>query len=92
MERVLQADALAYTMDEVRVEDGAELAGKTLQQSNFRQQFDAIVVAVMDGRTLRMSFNPGPQQAIQAGDTLIVMGSVEMIARLKKDGCTSKNA
>lgn len=92
MERVLQADSLAYTMDEVRVEDGAELAGKTLQQSNFRQQFDAIVVAVMDGRTLSMSFNPGSQQPIQAGDTLIVMGSVEMIARLKKDGCTANNA
>lgn len=92
MERVLQADALAYTMDEVRVEEGAVLAGKTLQQSNFRQQFDVIVVAVMDGRTLSMSFNPGPQQVIQAGDTLIVMGSVEMIARLKKDGCTAKSA
>jgi voltage-gated potassium channel len=91
MERVLQADALAYTMDEVLVEEGAELAGKTLQQSNFRQQFDAIVVAVMDGRTLSMSFNPGPQQIIQAGDTLIVMGSVEMIARLKKDGCTAQS-
>ena len=91
MERVLQADALAYTMDEVQVEEGAELAGKTLQQSNFRQQFDAIVVAVMDGRTMSMSFNPGPQQPIQAGDTLIVMGSVEMIARLRKDGCTTKS-
>jgi len=90
MERVLQAGALNYTMDEVVVMQHSPLAGKTLQEANFRQQFDAIVVAVMDGDTLNMSFNPGPDETIKADDTLIVMGSAEMISRLKKDGCTSR--
>jgi len=90
MERVLQAGALNYTMDEVVVMPGSPLAGKTLQEADFRHQFDAIVVAVMDGNTLNMSFNPGPAEMIKADDTLIVMGSSEMISRLKTDGCTSK--
>ncbi len=90
MERVLQAGALNYTMDEVVVMPGSPLAGKTLQEANFRQQFDAIVVAVMDATTLNMSFNPSPAETIKADDTLIVMGSSEMISRLKKDGCTSR--
>ena len=92
MERVLQADALAYTMDEVRVQEGSNLAGKSLQEANFRQQFDAIVVAVMDGQTMGMSFNPGPSEQIKAGDTLIVMGSADMITRLRTEGCTAQDA
>ncbi len=91
MERVMQSDALAYSMDEVLVEDGSELAGKSLKESSFRQQFDAIVVAVMDGKTNGMSFNPGPDEIINAGDTLIVMGSTEMISRLRLEGCAAKS-
>jgi len=90
MERVMQSDALAYSMDEVLVEQGSELAGKTLQEANFRQRFDAIVVAVMDGKTKGMTFNPGPSAAINDGDTLIVMGSTEMISRLRTEGCSAK--
>jgi len=90
MERVMQSDALAYSMDEVQVETGSELAGKTMQEANFRQRFDAIVVAVMDGRTKGMTFNPGPAAPISDGDTLIVMGSTEMISRLRTEGCSAK--
>lgn len=92
MERVMQSDALAYSMDEVNVEEGSELAGKSLQEANFRQRFDAIVVAVMEGVSKGMTFNPGPTEVINAGDTLIVMGSTEMISRLRIDGCSSKGA
>ncbi len=89
MERVLQAGALNYTMDEVLVQPNSPLAEKTLVESNFRQRFDAIVVAIMDNDTLNMTFNPGPHERIKPNDTLIVMGSSEMIIRLRKDGCTA---
>ena len=90
MERVMQSDALAYSMDEVLVEQGSMLAGKTLRRVNFRSRFDAIVVAVMDGESKGMTFNPGPETPINAGDTLIVMGSTDMISRLRTDGCSTK--
>ena len=90
MERVMQSDALAYSMDEVLVEQGSMLAGKTLRRVNFRSRFDAIVVAVMDGESKGMTFNPGPETPINAGDTLIVMGSSDMISRLRTDGCSTK--
>jgi voltage-gated potassium channel len=87
MERVLHADALNLTMDEVTVADGAPLAGKSLAESNLRKNFDAIVVSIMDGKTLEMKFNPVATDRINAGDTLIVLGSREMIAKLRQDGC-----
>ncbi len=87
MERIMRSDALAYSMDEVIVEQGSKLAGKTLQAANFRSRFDAIVVAVMNGTTNQLTFNPGPDTSLRGGDTLIVMGSSEMIATLRSEGC-----
>lgn len=89
MERVLQSGSLNYTMDEVQVQPNSLLADKSLVESHFRQRFDAMVVAIMDFDTLDMTFNPGPEHRIKPNDTLIVMGSIEMIQRLRTDGCTS---
>lgn len=89
MERVLHAGALNHSMDEVLVQPNSALAGKSLAGSNFRQRFDAIVVAIMDSDTLNMTFNPGAHETIKPNDTLIVMGSTEMIARLRTEGCSA---
>jgi voltage-gated potassium channel len=89
MERVLRTTSLGLQMDEVEVEDDAPLAGKSLAESNFRQQFDAIVIAIIEGKTEEMKFNPGPHDRVNAGDTLVVLGSEEMISRLRARGCTA---
>ena len=87
MEQVLKTSALGLQMEEVHVEEGAPLAGKTLAASHFRQQFDAIVIAVIKNDTAEMTFNPSPHDRIEAGDVLIVLGSSEMIRRLRREGC-----
>ncbi|NBC18147.1 MAG: potassium channel protein [Bacteroidetes bacterium] len=89
MERVLRTTSLGLQMEEVDVEPDAPLAGKSLSDSNFRQQFDAIVIAIIEGETEEMKFNPGPHDRITAGDTLVVLGSEEMIDRLRVRGCTA---
>lgn len=89
MERVLQAGALNFTMDEVQVAEGSMIDGHTLKQADFRQRFDAIVVSIMKHESHDLSFNPGPDVQIDAGDTLIVMGSTEMIAKLRTEGCSA---
>ncbi|GMQ83045.1 MAG: potassium channel protein [Rhodothermia bacterium] len=89
MEKVLHTEALNLMMEEVTVRHGASLAGKSLAESNLRQHFDAIVVSIMDGNSLEMKFNPDATDRINAGDTLIILGSQEMIQNLRKDGCGS---
>ncbi len=71
------------------MEAGSELAGKTLREAQFRERFEAIVVALMDGVTRDMTFNPGPAEVIKKRDILIVMGSNEMISRLRSEGCSA---
>lgn len=88
MEEVLRTGALGLQMDEVHVQENAPLAGRTLAESKFRQQFEAVVVAVIEPDEDDMNFNPGANMKIQAGDILVVLGNPEMIRRLREEGCT----
>jgi voltage-gated potassium channel len=90
MERVLHTGALNLVMEEVPIEEGAPIAGKTLADSKFRQQFDAIVVSIIDGVTRNMLFNPESNVVMKAGDVLIVLGSGEMVERLRTGGCVAQ--
>lgn len=88
MEQALHTSALSLQIDEVEVCHNAPLAGQTLAESNFRQQFDAIVIGMINSKTGEMSFNPKPTEVIQEGDILIVLGDPEMIRTLREEGCT----
>ncbi len=87
MAQVLKASSLNLQMDEVKVEADAPLAGKSQAESQFRQQFDVVVIAIIKGASGEMAFNPGLSHQIEAGDILIVLGSQEMISRLSYEGC-----
>jgi voltage-gated potassium channel len=89
MEQVLKTGALDLKMEEVRVQPKSLLDGKSLAESKFRQRFDAIVVAQLEADSQKMNFNPDPKQKIKADDVLIVMGSQDMIERLRTEGCTA---
>jgi voltage-gated potassium channel len=80
----------AMDLEEVQIEEGAALAGVTLAESDFRKHFDAIVVAIIDGKTQDMAFNPKDDATLRAGDSLVVLGSAEMVQRLREEGCTAK--
>jgi voltage-gated potassium channel len=83
--RVLQTDALS--LHEVEVRPGAPLAGQTLAESNFRQQFEAIVIGMVNKGQNRITFNPDPSDRIHEGDVLIVVGRPEMVEALRNQGC-----
>lgn len=67
------SDNLDLSMEQVKIADGAELAGRTIVQANLRQRFGVIVVGIQraDGR---MDFNPEPDSVMQPGDFLVVLG------------------
>jgi voltage-gated potassium channel len=91
VEDVLKTDGFDLSMEEVRVQAGSTLAGRSLSESQFRQRFDAIVVAILDSDNAEMSFNPAAQTVLKPGDILIVLGNREMISRLIREGCTAQS-
>lgn len=76
MEMVLEQLSIEW----LRVGPGSPLAGRTIRESAIRQDTGASVIALLrDGRAHP---NPQPDDVIQAGDTLMVVGSREQVSRV----------
>ncbi len=90
MSQILQAEDLGLGMEQVVVEAGSVLAGKTLRQADFRESWETIVIAIIKKSDQQMHFYPRADDLIETGDTLIVLGSVDMIKRLVTEGCEPK--
>lgn len=69
-------------IEEEPVSEGSELAGRTLQQLDLRRRTGASVLAVFRGADTHP--NPESQFALQAGDRLLVMATVEQISALRR--------
>jgi len=89
MGQILHAHSLSLKIDEVKVDRSAPLAGKSLAESDFRQQFDAVVIGIIDSDTREMTFNPTASTRINAGDILIVLGDADVIQTLREQVCTA---
>ena len=87
MSQVLQADELGLGMEQIVVQTGSKLAGKSLRQVDFRQSWETFVIAMIKASDRQMHFYPKPDDLIEEGDILIVLGSIGMIEKLANEGC-----
>ncbi len=69
-------------IEEARVTDASPLVGRTLGEAALRKVCDVLVVAVRSAEG-RYKFNPGAEQVLQSGATLIVLGEHTEIAKLR---------
>lgn len=76
------SENLDLNMEQVRIHEGAPLAGKTIVDANLRQRFGVVVVGIQraDGR---MEFNPPPEAAMRIGDFLVVLGRADSLRELE---------
>lgn len=89
MEQVLGTGPLGLRAEEVVIEEGSPLDEKTLAEANFRQQFDTIVIAIVNEETNEIQYNPAANTRLKRKDVLIVLGNEKMIERLRVEGCTT---
>ncbi|HXG56958.1 MAG TPA: potassium channel protein [Vicinamibacterales bacterium] len=75
------SENLDLNMEQVRIAEGAELAGRSLVECGLRQRFGVVVVAIQraDGH---MEFNPEPEASMQPGDHLVVLGRTDSLREL----------
>ncbi|HXZ27386.1 MAG TPA: potassium channel protein [Terriglobales bacterium] len=73
---------LGLEIEEVFVERASRFAGATIEGSRIRQEMGVIVLAIKRGESMR--FNPSPEDAIEQGDYLIVMGERANLDRLEE--------
>lgn len=76
-----------HVFDEVKVFEEADLAGKTLAEAKIRQKYFIVIIAIIPSENQGILFNPGSDDTINVGDSLIVLGDVERIEHLRTEGC-----
>jgi TrkA domain protein len=59
----------------VKVADGSDIVGKSLEELDFRNETGASVVSIQRGDETKA--NPGPETVIRGEDTLIILGTRE---------------
>jgi voltage-gated potassium channel len=77
-----RSGSLELAIEQVAIEPGSALAGRSIVDANVRQKFGLIVVGIqrVGGR---MEFNPSGDAVMQAGDQLVVLGRVEGLRALE---------
>lgn len=82
IETVIHDHSIEMEMEELRVESGSCLVGKTLSTSGIKQQTGAMILAIL--RNKQVISNPGAMEEILQGDLLIVFGLREQLHRLEE--------
>lgn len=71
-------------LEQATVPEDSPLAGSELAQAAIPQKTGLIVLALRRSGGSAAIYNPGPQTAINAGDTMIVLGGPEQIQKLRE--------
>ena len=76
------SENLELNMEQVRIEPGSSLAGRTIIEANLRQRFGVVVIGIQraDGK---MQFNPAPDASMLPGDHLVVLGRTSSLHELE---------
>lgn len=78
-----EATTMEMELDEFRITESNPLAGLSLADSKLKDDYNVLVVGIKDeGGHFR--FNPKPQETIRSEDTILVIGQVEDINRMKQ--------
>ena len=76
------SENLELNMEQVKISEGASLAGRSLVEANLRQKFGVVVVGIQRS-TGTMEFNPPPDAVMRAGDHLVVLGHLDNVRDLE---------
>ena len=83
IDAVLYGTEQSFAIEEVQMGEGSLLIGKTLIESNVRNQFDVTILAILRGGNI--IHNPTGQEKLQEHDMIIVFGPVEKLEQFEKE-------
>ncbi|MBA3502904.1 MAG: TrkA C-terminal domain-containing protein, partial [Deltaproteobacteria bacterium] len=81
---MLRDKRAAYRIEEVTIKDSGDKLGATLGGARIHERFGMNVLALREG-SKDYIYNPGPDEKLTVGTTLVVLGSAEQVASLRKE-------
>jgi voltage-gated potassium channel len=82
IDTAMMSSSLNLSIQEVLLSPDSPVSEKKLIDSNLRRDFGVMIVAIKRSRG-EMVFNPKPNERLEAGDTLIAIGTREEMDRLR---------
>lgn len=82
LDTMLRDKRAAYRIEEITIKDGMKFGG-TLRDADIRERYGMNVLAIRNG-SMEYIYNPGPEEKLTVGTTLVVLGSAEQVASLRK--------
>ncbi len=83
LDLAIRAEHLELQIEEIQVQAASRLVGLSLKDSNIRQELGIIIVGIKQASGA-MVFTPTPEQVMNAGDILIVMGNRNQLTQLER--------
>jgi voltage-gated potassium channel len=84
LDDMLRDRRAAYRIEEVTLGDGAIALGATLRDARVRERFGMTVLAVRASDNQSWVYNPDANEKLGPGMTLVVLGSTEQLAELRR--------
>ncbi|MDP9406067.1 MAG: potassium channel protein [Actinomycetota bacterium] len=79
---VTHASQLDFVLEEIAVRDGSHLARCSLREAQVRERYGVTVLAIRQHDGV-MNTHPGPDDRLEHGDTLVVIGERDDLDRLE---------
>ncbi|MCG6911128.1 MAG: potassium channel protein [Deltaproteobacteria bacterium] len=83
LDSMLRSSRGNLRIHQINISDQSPLVGESLMESSLKKDHELLVLGVRH-RNREMEFNPSPQLILEKGMTLIVMGDVDNIAKVRR--------
>jgi len=83
LDSMLRSSRGNLRIHQINVSDQSPLVGQTLMEGGLKQDYELLVLGVRH-RNREMEFNPSPQLVLEKGMTLIVLGEVVNITKVRQ--------
>jgi voltage-gated potassium channel len=88
LDEMLRDKRATYRIDEVAIVSGSALDGQTVREANIRERFGMSVLALRLPGEAPWQYNPSGDDKLVAGAIVVVLGSMEQVARLRAQAGT----
>ncbi|MBN2494060.1 MAG: potassium channel protein [Deltaproteobacteria bacterium] len=85
MDNMLRARDMALRIEELPMTASCSMVGKALRDTDLRSKADLLVLAIRDSSGEHFLYNPPPEHVLEEGSTLIVLGPVESVHRIRNN-------
>jgi voltage-gated potassium channel len=85
LDLMLRNSTATLRISEFEVSGESKLKGKTLRASGIKDKYSLLVLGAKRPKDMEILFNPPPDMELVEGTTLVLMGEVDQVVRLRQE-------